>query len=423
MTDYNIRHTDQTVPPITVSETEVTETALDVVLFGRINLEYGEKLDEDLLNLLENFACPEASTTTDFNDATPDLTQTSKTQLHNPTIGQLWFNSNRATVYYWRGDVWWPIPLREYLAANWGIVMDGQQLPKPVSPITGHVFDYRDCIWSVAPAAYISKIGGANCATDANAVVTMKYRISGTNTVISGLANYLIIGIRGNYNYGQIIPPIEFTVTPTPTMTMTPEVTATPTPTPTQTATPTVTPTRTITPVASPQPSVSPTLTPTPTLSSTPTSTPGPSSTPTPTPSAITPPGFGGSSYGNGECYALNGSGSISYFINFATNGEITEGSSLSPSFPGNAGNWLGSATNPGDFDIMFTGTAPSSLLAGVWYNLGTGRNYIWTATSSGMAVSKNVFGTLSMRRNSDGFVFSSASVGLLRLNLNSECQ
>ncbi|BBA65381.1 hypothetical protein [Xanthomonas phage XacN1] len=429
MADYNVRHTDRSVSPITVPETEVNDTALDVVLFGRINPEYGEKLDEDLLNLLENFACPEASTTTDFNDATPDLTQTSKTQLHNPTIGQLWFNSTRDTVYYWRGDVWWPIPLREYVAANWGSIMDGQQLPKPVSPITGHVFDYQDCIWSVAPAAYIGKLGAASCATDANAVVTMKYRISGTNTAISGLANYLIIGIRGNFNSGQSIPPIEFTVTPTPTMTMTPEASVTPTPTPTRAATPTITPTRTRTPVGSPQPTISPTLTPTPAASSTPaatvtpTPTPGPSSTPAPTPPPVTPPGLGGS-YGDGACYARNGTGSISYFVNFATNGQVTEGSSLAVAPPGNAGNWLGSAPNPGDFEIMFTGSPPNSLTAGVWYNLGTGRNYIWTTTASSPSTpaTRMISGTFQMRRASTGVVFSTASVGTVQLSLNNEC-
>lgn len=376
MADYNVRHTDRNVSPISVPETEVNDTALDVVLFGRINPEYGEKLDEDLLNLLENFACPEASTTTDFNDATPDLTQTSKTQLHNPTIGQLWFNSTRDTVYYWRGDVWWPIPLREYVAANWGSVMDGQQLPKPVSPITGHVFDYHDCIWSVAPAAYIGKLGAASCATDANAVVTMKYRISGTNTAISGLANYLIIGIRGNYNSGQIIPPIEFTVTPTPTMTMTPEATATPTPTPTRAATPTVTPTRTVTPVASPQPSVSPTLTPTPAPSNTPqpsvTPTPAPSSTPSPTPIPITAIILAGdyNAFSQVQTNASAGAG-----IGFLNTGAVGK-TGLSTSGPSP---WLAAGYNPADFEVSFSAVYEAQFPGNSWYSTPAGNNTMGT--------------------------------------------
>lgn len=285
MADYKVKHIDRTVPSITVPELEVNDTALDVVLFGRINPEYGEKLDEDLLNLLENFACPESSTTTDFDNATPDLTQTSKTQLHKPTTGQLWYNSTRVSVYYWTGVKWLNLPLREYYAANWGSVMHGQQLPKPVSPITGHIFDYSDCIWSVAPAAFTGKVGFMNCATDATANVTMEYRLSGTSTVIAGLANYLIIGIRGNFNSGQTIPPIEITPTPTITMTTTPNASVTPTPTMTVTPTPTITPTFTATPTATPIPSVSPTLTPTPGPSNTPapTNTPVPSVTPVPT--------------------------------------------------------------------------------------------------------------------------------------------
>lgn len=285
MADYNVKHTDRNVPSIPVPETEVNETALDVVLFGRINPEYGEKLDEDLLNLLENFSCPEDSTTTDYINAVPDLSLTSKTQLHKPTIGQFWFNNTRDMMYYWRGDTWIPVALREHYAANWGSVLNGQQLPKPVSPLTGHVFDYEDCIWSVAPAAFTGKIGSLNCTTDNNAFVTMQYRLSGTSTILAGLANYLIIGIRGNYNTGVLLPPILITPTPAASVTPTPGMSATPLPTATRTPTPTVTATLTRTPTPTPAVSNSPTVTPTPGPSNTPapSATPLPSSTPAPT--------------------------------------------------------------------------------------------------------------------------------------------
>lgn len=376
MADYNVKYTDRSVSPITIPETEVNDTALDVTLFGRINPEYGEKLDEDLLNLLENFSCPENDTTTDFNNSSPDLSQTTKTQLHKPTIGQLWFNSTRSAVYYWRGDVWWPIPLREYVAANWGSIMDGQQLPKPVSPITGHVFDYKDCIWSVAPAAYIGKLGAASCSADANAVVTMKYRVSGTNYAISGLANYLIIGIRGNYNAGQIIPPIEFTATPTPTVTPTPEATITPTPTPTRASTPTITPTRTSTPANSPQPTVSRTLTPTPVASSTPavsvTPTPAPSVTPTATPIPISSIILAGDYYANSNVAtgATSGAG-----IGFLNNGAVGK-SGLITSGPSQ---WLAAGYNASDFEVSFSASYYAAFPANSWYSTPAGNNTMGT--------------------------------------------
>jgi hypothetical protein len=331
MTTYNVKHTDRTVPSISVPETEVNDTALDVSLFGRIHPEYGAALDEDLLNILEHFSCPEDSASVDFDSAFPDLTVTSAGQLSNPTIGQFWYNTTRQMMYYWKGTVWYPLPLRENYAANWGSLLDGQQLPKPVSPINGHVFDYEDCIWSVAPAAFLGKTAFMSCGTDQDAYVTMRYRLSGTSTTLIGLANYLIIGIRGNYNAGQFIPPFEQTVTPTPTPSPTPTSTTGPvvTVTPTQTAeatvtpqvTPTLTPTMSITPT--PGITATPTLTPTVTPTITATVTPSPTAeatpavTPTVTPTVSEepiPPGCACEG-----AYELPGGGFAESFGNYAT--------------------------------------------------------------------------------------------------------
>lgn len=58
MSTYSIKHTDLTKPPIIVDEGSLDDYSLDIALFGRIRLEYGERLNQNLLNLLENFACP-----------------------------------------------------------------------------------------------------------------------------------------------------------------------------------------------------------------------------------------------------------------------------------------------------------------------------------------------------------------------------
>lgn len=390
MANYNVRYTDLNNRPITIPEGEVNDTSLDVVLFGRINPEYGEVLDEDLLNILENFACPEVSTTTGFETATPDLDQTSKSQLQHPTVGQLWFNSTRDTVYYWRGDKWQPIPLREYYAANWGSVMDGQQLPKPVSPVTGYTFEYSDCIWSVAPAAFTSKFGNMTCTTDSNAVVDMKYRIAGTSTVIAGLANYLIIGIRGNYNAGQDGTPLPFTPTPTPTPTVTNEASPTPTPTATPAPTATRTPLPSTTPQPTPDPTVSPTVTPTRAATVTPTGTPPPSSTPAPsaTPSPVNPLIGGNYSAGSVVMDGATAGAGIG-FLNTGATGRT--GQSVS-----GPTRWLQTGYNASDYEVSFTGDwltmfpmqSGYSTPAGndtmgspsTWYNLGTSVAWsVWT--------------------------------------------
>lgn len=56
MPKYYIRFTDINKAPLEVEEGDVNETDLDIALFGRIRLEYGERMDQNLLNLLENFA-------------------------------------------------------------------------------------------------------------------------------------------------------------------------------------------------------------------------------------------------------------------------------------------------------------------------------------------------------------------------------
>ena len=56
MGKYYIHYTDNNRPPIEVDEFNVDESTLDVALFGRVRQEYGERLNQNLLNLVENFS-------------------------------------------------------------------------------------------------------------------------------------------------------------------------------------------------------------------------------------------------------------------------------------------------------------------------------------------------------------------------------
>lgn len=299
MTDYTIRFTDTSKNPITVPEDSIDRDSLGVSLIGRIFQNYGEDINESLLNILENFACPESPLSTTQMDAVPDLSQTSDNQLTNPIEGQFWYNSTRRLMYFFDGSNWIPIPRKGAYAANWGQIVHGNFLPRPVGS-DGYTFEYDECIWSVSPAVITGSIDGLNCSADSNAFVTMQLRYANTATFVSGVANYLIIGIRGNRNEGVHPGPIipsptptpQPTATPSPTVTSTPVISATPTPTASVTPTPGVsaTPTRTATPTraATSTPAVTPTVTrtvtPTITLSATRTPTPGVSLTPTRTP-------------------------------------------------------------------------------------------------------------------------------------------
>ncbi len=422
MTDYIVRFTDVDTTPITVPEDTVNRTALDVALFGRVFQNYGEEVNEDLLNLLENFACPEDPASTSMYDAVPDLTQVSKTQLTNPTTGEFWYNSSRELMYFYDGSIWVPIPLRGSYAANWGQILHGQQLPRPVNQ-QGYMFPYSECIWSVSPASINGSADMMNCNTDANAQVTMQWRYTNTNTIVSGIANYLIIGINGNINEGVILPPLTPGPTPTPTVTPTPATSMTPTPSLTPAATQPVTPT--------PTPTITTTATPTPVVSITPSSTPAPTpaATVTPTPTTSPPPVeqpdlpllMGGG------CYVRTGGtgSSVTYFVEFRTDGCITEGSSLAIAPLCNQGNWLGSipGDSPSNYEIQFMGSPSSPLSAGTWYNLGTARNFAWTYTLGGApSGGRIVSGTFTLRRVGTGEVIATCPVENTQLGVNTEC-
>lgn len=309
--DYTVNFTDLNKLPITVAEGDKDTTSTDVALFGRVRLEYGQELNEDLLHLLEHFAAPELPGST-FNVSAPDSSDgTYDGILSRPIAGQLWFNSTRTKFYYYDGLKWLPLANRGEYAANWGIIADGLAMPRPVDPVTGYVFPYSECIFSVSPSNFSGKFDYMVCTTDpATGIVNMKYRLVGSTSLTSSVANYCIIGIRGNTNHGAAVPTPSMpnvTPTPTPTRTASPTpnasqtptqtsthgvVTATPTPTPTPAVTITNSPTPSKSPSAGAAPSVTPsgtpTRTPTRTATRTPTRTPAPTAnvTPTPSPSA-----------------------------------------------------------------------------------------------------------------------------------------
>lgn len=303
MSNYNVNYTDIQTTPIAMQEGTENNSTLDIAIFGNTFLEYGQELNENILHLLENFSCP-MNVGNLIGNATPDTHSANgsfNTLLSKPTPGQIWYNSTLKKLYYWDGAHWRPISTKNDVAANWGIIMDGQQLPKPVSATTGYVFPYSECIWSVAPANFGATFDYMACSTDSLATVNMKYRVAGSTTLTAGVANYLIIGIRGNTNHGigfAMTPPVVSTTptqtpvfaspTPSPTVTPTPSTSLSQTPIPTGTAqpTPSVTPSRSHTPTPS---RTSTPVSPTPTPSASRTHTPVASVTASATPAAVTP--------------------------------------------------------------------------------------------------------------------------------------
>ncbi len=216
MTVYTVHYTDLNAPPISIPEGEADKST-DIALFGRVKLEYGQDLNEDILHLLENFACPEAAGSTIAN-ATPDFSVNGNS-LITPSSGQIWYNSTRQSLFYWNGTKWRALAGRGDYSANWGQINDGNQIPRPVNQYTGAVADYTQCIWAVSPANIPMAFSYMLCTTDINANVTMKYRSVGGTDLIPGVANFLIISIVGNQNNGSLnvspLPPLLMASKPT----------------------------------------------------------------------------------------------------------------------------------------------------------------------------------------------------------------
>lgn len=299
---YVIYYTNLDEGTIQIQKSALILDELDIALIGKTRLEYGEIFNENLLHVLEHFACPEQP----GNPGHPDLTKAFANLLEHPTVGQIWYNKtqNRPFVYTTLGT-WRALGSINEVGGNSGVIAHGQFLPLPISQ-DGYNFSLAECAWTVSPFNIPSEIDFIHCFSDPIAKVTMQYRFEGQLGLNDGFVNYQIIGIRNNTNLGTIdcqseqaptSTPIS-TVTPTPTPTLTLTITPTITPTVTVTATSTITPTPTMsgtpgasvtpTPTNTPDPTLTPTLTPTVTVTATPTITPSLTASPTPTVS-VTP--------------------------------------------------------------------------------------------------------------------------------------
>jgi hypothetical protein len=292
---YNIRFTDRSTRIISVRKNGLVTNELDIALVGKGRLEYGEIFNENVLHLLENFACPE---TPGIVPKTPDLSVAFGSLLEKPTRGQMWYNSTEKRMFFYDSSIsqWVPLGNLDDYGGNHGILLHGEALPRPVSVITGYVFPYSECVWNVSPYNYDGKIDYMRCYTDTNGVVTMQYRLANESSLRNGFVNYQILGIRGNVNtgYTPVLPVTPLTPTPGATNTPTPTPTRTQTPAPGVSPSPSVTPSISLSasPGSSPTPTPSPTrtVTPTPTRTRTPQATPAPSVTPSETPAPTPPP-------------------------------------------------------------------------------------------------------------------------------------
>ena len=175
--EYIVKFTDKSKTPVTVFENNIDTISTDIALPGRKKLEYGQDLNANFLHLLENFACPEQP---NFLPTSPDFTKISdkdsqgRKLLSNPIEGQLWFNTTQETLFVFDGADWLALGMAGDIAANWGVIADGETIPQPKNK-SGYIFPYSECSWIVSPLKIEGGFRYMQCFTDENAKVTMQY--------------------------------------------------------------------------------------------------------------------------------------------------------------------------------------------------------------------------------------------------------
>ena len=254
----------------------------DIVFIGKNRDDYGEAFNNNILHLLEHFASKA------LESGNPDFSNVIHPALKKPMEGQIWYNKTKNIPNVFNGRKWNPLLIDNgSVAGNSGVILSGNQLPRPQNPITGEYYDYSQCTWNISPFGWkeSQQFRYMECYTDSQATVFMRYMPYGSLNLIDEFVNYQIIAIDEASKTGK--PPNTPNI---PLLTATPTRTPQATPNTTPDATPTVTPTLTRTPnvTANPTATPTPTRTSTPLASVTPTVTKTPSITPTVTPT-ITP--------------------------------------------------------------------------------------------------------------------------------------
>lgn len=129
--------------------------------------------------------------------------------------------------------------------------------------------------------------------------------------------------------------------------------------------------------------------------------------------------GFG-DGVGAGGCYTVTAPGEVSYFINFGSDGQLTEGSSLEMATIGNRGVWA-PAGDVALYEIKCGAVDPADgMTADTWYPMP--RTLIWSLSSGGAPVGEFLDTVISIRRISDGLPIGSTTLDHIQLGVGTEC-
>jgi hypothetical protein len=201
MVTYVVDYTDSDKLPINVEEREVVRDT-PIAIFGRRKLKYGEEMNENLLHILENFACPSKVIYVDTVPYTvPNTDIALVSTLTNAIEGQLWYNSSNLRMYKKVGPdphEWKALGDIDDISVVSGSMEHGQALPLPISR-SNYEYTVAECYWIVSPRYYTDEVDRMECHVDIiNEIPTvwMKWWIGAIE--VQGHVNYKVIGIKSS---------------------------------------------------------------------------------------------------------------------------------------------------------------------------------------------------------------------------------
>lgn len=184
---YNIPFTDTRAKPIVVPRKVFVEDVVDIALIGKTAEEYGQAFNENLLKLLEHFACPASLD----DENVPATTNKISNAFENPIAGQLWYNQTNKKMYVWNGTMWERFNTAKSIIGNSGMVLSGEYIPVPYDA-NNVPFQLSRCAISLSPAVMYDRIKSFVCEVDASGLVTCTYTDM-DDVTHDGYATYLII--------------------------------------------------------------------------------------------------------------------------------------------------------------------------------------------------------------------------------------
>lgn len=182
---YQILYT-KTQQPIIINKKQKFDIN-SIQLFGKNVDEWGLEFNNNLLHILENFACPSSNE----NLLMPD-NSASNSILSSPIIGQKWYSTTTKRIHTWTGVEWSPLNSYKSISGNSGLIFSGEYIPIPTD-INGTPYELEDCAIIVAPVFIDAEINSYICNVSINGLVTCVYVENGGEEQLPAYASYVII--------------------------------------------------------------------------------------------------------------------------------------------------------------------------------------------------------------------------------------